>query len=308
MKAMSFHSRGGPEAFVFEELPEPWPGEGQILIRVHATAVTPTELSWNPTWTAADGKPRPFPIIPGHEFSGEVAELGQGVSGFAVGDLVYGMNDWFSNGALAEYCVAKPSEISPKPKLIDHTAAAVTPISALTAWQGLFDRGQLEKDKRVLIHGAAGAVGIFAVQLARWTGAHVVGTASPRNTEFLKIMGCDEVIDYHQARFEDVARDIDVVFDTVGGETLARSWSVLKPEGKLITIAASEEDTKDSKTRDAFFIVEGKAEQLAEITKLIDAGTLRPEVDSVFPLHEAKQAFEYKPTHGKVALQVAPLR
>jgi NADPH:quinone reductase-like Zn-dependent oxidoreductase len=305
MKAIRLHARGGPEAFAYEEAPQPRPGEGEVLVRVHAAAVTPTELVWVPTWTTPTGEPRRFPIILGHEFSGEVAAVGDGVTDVAVGNPVYGLNDWFGDGALAEYCVARTAEVAPKPRSVDHLAAAVTPISALTAWQGLIGRARLAAGDRVLVHGAAGGVGVFAVQLARWRGATVIGTASAHNAAFVRGLGADEVIDYRAVRFEDIARGIDVVFDTVGGETLDRSWGVLKPGGRLVTIAASVEGSPDPRTREAFFIVRPDRGQLNEITRLIDAAQLRPVVDRVFPLARARQAYEHKPARGKVVLSVA---
>jgi NADPH:quinone reductase-like Zn-dependent oxidoreductase len=305
MKAIRLHARGGPEAFVYEEAPRPHPEEGEVLVRVHAAAVTPTELAWVPTWTTPTGEPRRFPIILGHEFSGEVAALGSGVREITAGELVYGLNDWFRDGAQAEYCVAREAEVSRKPRSVDHVAAAVVPISALTAWQGLLERGRLVAGQRVLIHGAAGGVGGFAVQLARRQGARVIGTASASNLAFVRGLGADEVIDYRAQRFEQVVRDLDVVFDTVGGETLERSWGVLKPGGRLVTVATSAEGSRDPRVREAFFIVQANQAQLAEIARLIDAGQLRPVVDAVFPLAQARQAYEHKPAHGKVVLDVA---
>src|SRR5947207_3298054 len=240
MKAICLRGRGGPEAFAYEEAPQPRPGEGEVLVRVHAAGVIHTELSWVPTWTTRAGEPRPLPVIPGHEFSGEIAAMGAGVRDLGVGDLVYGLNDWYRNGAQADYCVALVADCAPKPASVDHIHAAATPISALTAWQGLVERAGLAAGQRVLIHGAAGGVGTFAVQLARWRGARVTGTASAANLDFVRGLGADEVIDYRAERFEDVVRDVDVVFDTVGGETLERSWGVLKPGGRLVRARAAD--------------------------------------------------------------------
>src|ERR1051326_7484751 len=304
MKAARLHARGGPEVFTYEDAPQPRPGEGEVLVRVHAAGVIHTELSWLPTWTNRAGEPRPLPVIPGHEFSGEIAALGAGVSDVGVGDLVYGLNDWYRDGASAEYCVARVADFAHKPSRVDHVHAAATPISALTAWQVLVERAGLVAAQRVLIHGAAGGVGTFAVQLARWRGARVTGTASAANLDFVRRLGADEVIDYRAERFDDVVRDVDVVFDTVGGETLERSWGVLKPDGKLVTVAASGERTSDERVRAAYFIVEPSRTQLAEIARLIDGGALRPIVGAVFPLVEARQAYEHKPAHGKVVLSV----
>jgi NADPH:quinone reductase-like Zn-dependent oxidoreductase len=304
MKAIQFQSRGGPEVVVYADAPTPRPGEGEVLIRVHAAAVTPTEFYWFSTSKTRTGAPRPLPVIPGHEFSGEVAALGAGVKEVSVGELVYGLTDWFRDGVQAEYSVARVAKFARKPAGVGHLHAAVTPISALTAWQGLFERARLTAGQRVLVHGAAGAVGVFAVQLARWRGARVTGTASAANLEVVRGLGADDVIDYRAQRFEDVVRDIDVVFDGVGGETLERSWGVLKPGGTLITIASSSENAADERTRAAFFIVETSKPQLEEVARLIDSGALRPIVDSVFPLAEARQAYQHKPLRGKVALQM----
>lgn len=305
MKAICLRGRGGPEAFAYEEAPQPRPGEGEVLVRVHAAGVIHTELSWVPTWTTRAGEPRPLPVIPGHEFSGEIVALGAGVRDLAVGDLVYGLNDWYRDGAQADYCVALVADCAPKPASVDHVHAAATPISALTAWQGLVERAGLAAGQRVLIHGAAGGVGTIAVQLARWRGARVTATASAANLDFVRSLGADEVIDYRAERFEDVVRDVDVVFDTVGGETLERSWGVLKPGGRLVTVAASGERTTDERIRAAYFIAEPSRTQLAEIARLVDGGALRPVVGAVFPLVEARQAYQHKPSHGKVVLRVA---
>jgi NADPH:quinone reductase-like Zn-dependent oxidoreductase len=234
-----------------------------------------------------------------------VAEVGRGVTAPSKGEAVYGLNDWFRDGAKAEFCVARADEVSTKPGSVDHVHAAAVPISALTAWQGLFDHARLAAGERVLVQGAAGGVGVFAVQLARWRGASVIGTASARNLEFVRGLGGDEVIDYRATRFEDAVRDVDVVFDTVGDETLERSWGVLRPGGRLVTIATSGEGASDPRTRAAFFIVQAKRDQLSEIARLIDSGALRAVVDAVFPLAEARRAYAHRPARGKVVLRVA---
>ena len=237
VKAAYLTKRAGPEELVIGDVPRPEPNRDEILIRVHATAVTPTEFDWSPTFVTRTGEPRAFPIILSHEFSGVVEEVGAAVSGYKVGEAVFGMNDWFSNGAQAEFCTAPASAVARVPTSLDRNAAATVPISALTAWQGLFERCQLKAGERVLIHGAAGGVGVFAVQLAKWRGVHVIATASSRNLDFVRELGADEVIDYRSTPFESVVRDMDAVFDAVGGDTLARSWQVLRPGGRMATIA-----------------------------------------------------------------------
>jgi NADPH:quinone reductase-like Zn-dependent oxidoreductase len=303
MNAIALNRRGGSEALTYGPAEMPCAGQGEILVRVRAAAVTPTELLWEPTWTTRAGGPRPFPIIPGHEFSGEVHALGPGVNDLAVGDAIYGMNDWFAQGAQAEFCAARVVDVAPKPTSIDHATAAVVPISALTAWQGLTQRARLKRGERVLIHGGAGGVGLFAVQFAHRIGAHVIATVSPHNFQFVRGLGADELIDYRDRPFEESAKDIDVVFDTVGGDTLARSWAVLRPNaGRLVTIAADVEHTRDPRDQAAFFIVEPSREQLTRIAGMIDAGELRPVVDDSLPLAEARQAYERKPVRGKVVV------
>ncbi|HVN80089.1 MAG TPA: NADP-dependent oxidoreductase [Terriglobia bacterium] len=304
MNAIRLHARGGAEALVYEQAPTPRPGTGELLVRVHAAAVTPTELGWAPTWTTRAGEPRPFPIIPGHEFSGEISALGTGVSGLAIGDAIFGMNDWFGDGTQAEYCVARAVDVAIKPRSVDHVLAAMTPISALTAWQGLIERAHLAPGERVLVHGGAGSVGLFAIQLAHWRGANVIATASARNLEFVRGLGAAEVIDYRVQRFEEVAQGMDVIFDTVGGDTLARSWSLLRPNGRLITIAASSEQAREQSVQDAFFIVEPNRLQLGNVANMIDAGKLQPVVSAAYPLADARRAYEHKPLRGKVVLTI----
>ena len=307
MKAAYLTRRAGPEGLVFGELPQPQPTRGEVLVKVHASAVTPTEFSWLPTFMTRTGEPRSFPIVLGHEFSGAIEEVGEAVNGLRVGDAVYGMNDWLANGAQAEYCVAPAAALAPMPSTLDPTKAAVVPISALTAWQGLFERCRLEAGERVLVHGGAGGVGVFAVQLAHWRGAHVIATASTRNVDFVRSLGAVEVVDYQTTPFERVVREADVVFDAVGGETLDRSWSMLRPGGRLVTIAAQSEAMKDPRVRDAFFIVEQNAGQLAEIGRLLDSGKVRAFVETVFGLNQAREAYARANRggmRGKVALQV----
>ncbi len=196
----------------------------------------PRNSSWSPT-LQKDGSPRRH-AIPGHEFSGTVAELGSDVREFAVGDAVFGMNDWFADGATAEFCVAAVSSMARKPQGLSFEQAAAVPIGALTAWQGLVDRAHLRAGDRLLVHGAAGAVGVFAVQSGVQLGAEVIATASARHRTFLRDLGARQVIDYTTEPFDQKVRDLDVVFDTVGGETLRRSWPLLKPGGHMVTIAS----------------------------------------------------------------------
>jgi NADPH:quinone reductase-like Zn-dependent oxidoreductase len=229
--------------------------------------------------------------IPGHEFSGVIAEIGPGVSAFAVGDEVFGMNDWFADGAIAEFCIAGTAGIGPKPKHLSHAESAAVPIGALTAWQGLVDRAKVAEGERVLVHGGAGAVGVFVIQIARLRGAEVIATVSRRNLDFVAALGAQQAIDYGASPFEQHAKNVDVVFDCVGGDTLSRSWSVLKPGGRMVTIAAGSEAQDDPRVKEAFFIVEPNQKQLIHIAALLDAGTLRVFVDGEISLAEAPDAF-----------------
>jgi NADPH:quinone reductase-like Zn-dependent oxidoreductase len=225
--------------------------------------------------------------------------------GVQAGDPVYGLSDWFIDGAQAEFCLTVPAHIAPKPATLDHTQAAAVPISALTAWQALIDRAHLSAGQRVLIHGAAGGVGSCAVQLARHQGAHVIATASAANIDFVKALGADDVIDYRKTPFETLAGEVDVVLDTVGGDTRDRSWGVLRKGGRLVTIAADAEGVKEQRVRDAFFIVEPNRKQLVNISHLIDPGVLRPVVGTVFSMETVRQAYEQKPVRGKHVLHIA---
>jgi NADPH:quinone reductase-like Zn-dependent oxidoreductase len=289
-----------------DDIPQPQPGPGEVLVRIQAAGVTPTELSWSPTSHNKSGGIR-LGAVPGHEFSGVVAAVGAGVSSDEIGREVFGMNDWYSDGALAAYCTAPFSAVVPKPRNLTHAEAASVPIGALTAWQGLFDRAKLQPGESILVHGGAGAVGLFVVQLARRHGGRVISTASARNRDCVLSLGAHEVIDYRAERFEDRVKELDVVFDPVGGETLERSWNVLKPGGRMVTIAADVEGSTDPRTKQAFFIVEPNQKQLAEIGGLLDAGKLRTVVDSVYPLSAAPDVFAgtvARQGRGKMVIEI----
>jgi len=290
MKAMILGEPPQTPLLLERDIPQPPLRPGEVLVQVFAAGVTPTELAWYPTSHQKNGDPRIGAVLC-HEFSGEIARVDDRATGLSIGQEVYGMNDWFAEGALAEYCVTQPDWIAPKPRRLSHPEAASVPISALTAWQGLFDRAKLQPGERVLVHGGAGAVGIFAVQLARSRGAHVATTVSAHNFEFVQSLGANQLIDYKAVPFEKQVRDIDVVFDTVGGDTLLRSWDVLKPGGRMVTIAADIENARDEREKQAFFIVEPNRQQLIEISRRLDAGELQPVVDGVVPFAQALDAF-----------------
>jgi NADPH:quinone reductase-like Zn-dependent oxidoreductase len=291
MKAVRLHRLGGPEALVYEDAPIPALRPGDVLVRVHAAGISPAEFTWR-IYETPDGRSR-LPTIPSHEMSGVVAAVAPDVRDVEVGEAVYGMTDFFLDGAAAEYVAAPAAGLAPKPRTLDHASAATVPLSALTAWQALFDHARLAPGQRVLIHGAAGGVGSFAVQLARWRGARVIATASARNVEFVRGLGADEVIDHGSTPFEAVARDADVVLDGVGGAVTERSWSVLRPGGLLVTIVRQPPEwTAGRAARGLFVLVEPSHSQLNELSRLIDAGTVRPIVEAVLPLERAREAYE----------------
>jgi len=304
MKAVYLDGTGA-ESLRFGEIEKPEPEPDEVLVKVYATALTPTELHWFPTSHDSSGAPRPFPIVLSHEFAGVVEGLGPRVRNWKIGDAVYGLNDWFSNGAQAEYVTAPATSLAPKPKSIDHIHAAVTPISALTAWQGLLEKAQVRRGQRVLIHGGAGGVGSFAVQLAHWKGAKVIATASSGNIEFVQSLGADEVINYERERFEDMVDGVDVVFDTVGGDALERSWRVMADNGRLVTVASQNQQDSNPRSRDAFMLVRADGSQLSEIATFIDAGVLQVFAAEVFPLELARDAYtraRQGKMRGKIAL------
>jgi NADPH:quinone reductase-like Zn-dependent oxidoreductase len=311
MKAVRVHNYGGPEVLRFEDAPCPTPGSSELLIRVHAASVNPIDWKIRAGYMK-DYIPLPLPFIPGWDVSGVVEAVGSGVTKFKKGDEVYARPDVAAHGsgAYAEYVVAKETETALKPKSIDHVHAATIPVGAVTAWRALFDAAGLKEGQKVLIHGAAGGVGSFAVQLAKWKGAYVIGTASTRNQAFLRQLGVDEPIDYEKARFEDVVHDVDVVFDPIGGDTQKRSWKVLKKGGILVSIVGppSEGEAVKHGVRSAFLSAQGGSSLLAELATLVDSGKIKPIVETVLPLSEAIHAHELSETghaRGKIVLKVA---
>ena len=253
---------------------------------------------------------RGFGTILGHEFAGIVDALAPEAADVRVGDAVYALSSFCRNGSAAEFIAIRAGDLAPKPHSLNFEQAAAVPLAGLTAWQALFDHAQIEKGARVLIHGAAGGVGTYAVQLANWKGAEVIATASAKDHTFLGELGASEVIDYTHEHFEEKVKDVDVVFDTVGGETQQRSWGVLRRGGILISIVSpvAAEKAASLGLRGAFFIVEPNRAQLIQLGQLIDKGTLRVVVGAVLPLARAREAFEQgSASHkrGKIVLQVA---
>jgi NADPH:quinone reductase-like Zn-dependent oxidoreductase len=309
MKALRLHKRGGPEQIVYEDAPKPMIRSSDALIRVIATGITPAELGWDPTYKTKEGADR-LPIIPTHELCGVVTEIGEDVRGLRVGQEVYGLTSFWRDGCAAEYVAVEADGLAPKPQSLDAIKSAALPLSALTAWQAFFEHANLLSGQRVLIHGAAGGVGAFAVQIARWAGAHVIATASAQNVAFVKELGAHEVIDYTKVHFEEAMGPVDLVLDTIGGGTRHHSWHVLKMTGLLISLAGpvSEEELVKTRRRGLFFIVSPNREQLIEIARLADTGVITPTIAKVFPLEKGREAFEYALSghmRGKVILQVS---
>jgi len=308
MKAIRLHVQGGPEKVVFEDAPQPTLRAGDALVRVLASGLTRGELTWGPTYTDEQGNSR-VPTIPGHELCGVIEAVAQGVLGVVAGETVYGLTSFFRDGTAAEYVAVTAADLAPKPESIDAVQAASVPLSALTAWQALFDHANLQPGQKILIHGAAGGVGIFAVQMARWRGAHVFVTAAGDSADLLKGLGAERVIDYRSQAFEKEVSNVDVVLDSIGGDTQARSWQVLKRGGVLVSIAGESigQPSPELGVKGIFFIVRPSRRQLMEIGGLIDGGSIRTVVGNVFPLAEARQAFELLSEpgrQGKIVLKV----
>jgi NADPH:quinone reductase-like Zn-dependent oxidoreductase len=314
MKAVRIHAYGGPEVLRYEDAPKPTPAAGDVLVRVHAAGINPVDYKIRQGHMQSF-IPLKLPAILGWDLSGVVEELGPGVSGFAVGDAVYGRPDILRDGAYAEYIAVRAAEIAPKPASLDHIHAASVPLAALTAWQSLFEAmgpseaAGLSAGQTVLVHAAAGGVGTFAVQLAKWKGARVIGTGSAGNAEFLRELGVDTFIDYNVTRFENVVHDVDVVYDTIGGETQERSWGVLRKGGILVSITGqpSAERARAHGVRASSIRLQPNAAQLKELSRLIDAGTVRPIIAKVLPLSATREAHELSQTghtRGKIVLKV----
>lgn len=310
MKAVRISNYGGLDTLAFENVPQPAPGNGEVLIRVFSTSVNPFDCAVRAGYLSSYFN-HTLPLVLGTDVSGIIEEAGTGVTGFKRGDEVYARAGVIRDGAYAEYVVVPVSDVALKPQSLDHIHAAALPHVTLTAWQALFEIADLAHDQTILIHGAAGGVGHIAVQLAKLHGAKVIGTASG-NIGFLRELNVDQAIDYSATRFEEaIDEKVDVVLDTIGGDTQARSWGILKPGGILISTvqAPSEEFAVANGVRQAMvFSSPPIGKVLTEIARLVDSGQIHPHVSSVLPLREIRKAHEMiegKHTRGKIVLQVA---
>jgi len=309
MKAARFHEYGGPEVMVYEDAPRPEPGKGEVLVRVHATSVNPVDCHIR-AGHLRSLREYSLPFILGWDFSGVIESVGAEVEEWKKGDEVYGQPSIAASGTYAEFAIAPVGTFARKPASLDHNQAAAIPLAGLTAWQALFEHAGLSAGQKVLIHAAAGGVGTFAVQLARVKGLRAVATASPGNHALLRELGAEQVIDYSTTQFEDVVKDADAVIETMGGEVRERSWKTLKKGGILVALigpAPLKETVESYGVRQTLMWVQGNRAQLEDIGRLVDAGQVRPVIDSVFPLSQVGQAHQRSQTRharGKIVLQV----
>jgi NADPH:quinone reductase-like Zn-dependent oxidoreductase len=306
MKAIVVHEHGGPEVLKYEDAPRPQPKEDEILIRVMAAGINPVD-AYIRAGRYGGGQ---LPYIPGKDVAGVVEKTGAKITKFKAGDAVYAFLSSKDQGAYAQFAIAQENETALKPKTISYKEAAAVPLAATTAWQALVDTAKLEKGQTVLIHGGSGGVGHFAVQIAKARGARVIATASTANQDLLKQLGVDEPIDYTKTKFEDVVKNVDVVLNAVRGDTLDRSYGVVKKGGIIVSITGPPDPSKLAEygIRGTGVRTHPDAKVLEELAKLIDAGKIRPVVSQVFALSEASKAqeqIETRHTRGKIVLKVA---
>ena len=307
MKAAVAHSYGSPEVLKYEQVPRPEPADDEILVRVVAAGVNPVDAKVRAGLFKQPGVQ--LPLTPGYDIAGVVEKAGAKVTKFKAGDDVYAYLSLKRGGAYAQYAIAKESEAAPMPKTLIHEEAAAVPLAALTAWQALIETAKLQQGPTVLIHGGSGGVGSFAVQIAKARGAKVIATASAANQDYLKELGADQTIDYRAQKFEEVVKDVDVVLDTVAGDTLKRSYDVVKKGGFIVSILEPPNKAELEKRgiRGTAILVEPNAAQLSEIGKLIDAKKVKPFVSQTFPLDQAQRAhlaIESGHTRGKIVLKI----
>jgi NADPH:quinone reductase-like Zn-dependent oxidoreductase len=312
MNAVVVHEYGGPEVLKYEDVPRPEPKDDQILVRVIAAGVNPVDGSIRSGRYARFFNTK-LPLIPGYDISGTVEKVGAKMTKFKVGDPVYAYIGLKEGGGYAEYAVAMEKEASLKPNSLNYIEAAAVPLAAETAWQALVDTAKLSAGQTVLIHGGSGGVGSFAIQIAKARGAKVIATASTPNQELLKQLGADVAVDYTKTKFEDVAKDVDVIIDSVGKDTLARSYGVVKKGGFIVSLVAQPDPAQLEKhgIRGAPLSVEPNDDELAEISKLIDQKKIKVIISQVLPLKEAAKAQAQSDTHhtrGKIVLKVAEER
>jgi NADPH:quinone reductase-like Zn-dependent oxidoreductase len=306
MRAIRVYGYGGPEQLKLEWIERPEPQAGEVLLRVHAAGVNP--IDWKiRQGLMKDFQPVMFPYIPGIEVAGVVEEVGPGVTAFEIGQAVFGRG---ARGAYAEYVALSAEALAPKPETLSFAEAATVPVGATTAWRALFEYGGLTSGQRVLIRGAAGGVGLFAVQLAKWKGAQVIGTASTANLDFVRSLGADMVVDYMTTPIESVIQDVDLVLDGVGGETLISSLAAIRRGGTLISLAGPppQEQARARGVRAMMIHSQPSSALLQTLTQLIDEGRLKVPVETTFPLKKVQQAHEHSQSghgRGRIVLRIA---
>ncbi len=311
MKAVRIHQYGDGSTLQLEDVPIPTPQNDQVQVRVAAVSINPVEWKIREGMLAAR-MGNPFPFILGYDVSGVVSAIGDEVTDFKVGDEVYGMVNFpLPGGGYAEYVTAPADHLAPKPTSLSHVEAAALPLVTLTAWQALFEAAQLSAGQCVLIHAAAGGVGHVAVQLAKWKNAHVIGTASAANEQYLRELGVDTFINYREAQIDEALKDapVDVVLGAIPGDAIDQSFKVLKPDGILTSIVGDPSgQAKKHGRRGVRVLVRADQAQLTEITSLIDSGVLRPTIGGVFPLENVQEAHQQSETgrvRGKLVLEMA---
>ena len=309
MKAIVIHEYGGPEVLKYEDVPQPEPKQDELLIRVIAAGVNPVDGMIRSGMFDKEGH-RAFPIVLGGDISGVVEKVGSKITKFKSGDPVFAYVSLDNSGGYAQYALVTEREAAPKPRSLIYVEAAAVPIVALTAWQALIDTAKLKAGQTVLIHGGSGGVGSFAIQIAKAHGAKVIATASTANQELLKQLGADVAIDYTKQNFENVAKDVDVVLDSIGKDTLARSYGVVKKGGIIVSLVARPDPAELGKhgIRGEALSVDPNSDELSEIGKLIDEKKINVIVSQTFPLSEARKAQEQVATghtRGKIVLKVA---
>lgn len=304
MKAILINEYGNNDVVNYTDVMRPEPKRDEVLVKVHAAGVNPVD--WKIRNGAGIRMNLELPIMLGGEIAGTIEKVGDNVTDFKEGDAVYGI---IKTGGFAEYAIAKSGEIALKPKSLDFKHAAAIALGGLTAWQSIFDLADLESGQRILITGASGGVGSLAVQFAKAKGAYVIGTASGDNEEFVRSLGANEFIDYKKQNFEKIVRDVDVVFDTVGGDTFEKAFQVLKKGGFLVTSVAfpNEEKAREISIKAARVFCKPNAEELAAISKLVKEGKLKARIATVLPFAEVKKALDLSESgraNGKIVLQV----
>jgi NADPH:quinone reductase-like Zn-dependent oxidoreductase len=310
MKAVRAHTRGGPEALRYEDAPVPEVGASEVLVEVHAAAVTPGELAWDETWQSADGADR-TPVIPSHEFSGVIAQVGEDVSSLTPGSQVYGLIDFNHDGAAAEFVSLPEDAVVPRPVRLSHVESAALPLAALTAWQALSDHARLQPGERAFIQGGAGGVGSLAVQFAKALGAEVTATASEDDEPLVKTLGADRVVRSVSAALSPGEPLFDVLLNTFGGPVPEESYGLVRPGGRLVTLAEPPDQsmTERHAIQGIFFIVASDRDELRRIADLAEQGELRTAIARTLPLADAAIAYGPPPAPrrpGKTVLVVRP--